>query len=206
MLGSPAALVLATGLFLGLKRYAGGVDSAAFVALLLTPLFLYLSLSGRVQELYGPGGWGAKFRDVTHDSVESMKVPVDPEPLQAIEKGGEGAIPSRIAGLQPNVPNALVLSVGRGNYYRRDLIEKYLQALIAAGPATYVVFVERPYRAVRRQCQRQTGAGGTERPAVADRFMNDLKTGGERPFAGIVGLVTESLSPGTPTSSRWRSW
>ena len=86
-------LLLATGIFFGLKRYAGGVDSAAFVALLLTPLFLYLSLSGRVQELYGPGGWGAKFRDIAHDSVEIMKIPVDPELLQAIEKEGEGAIP-----------------------------------------------------------------------------------------------------------------
>ena len=62
-------LVLATGLFFGLKRYAGGVDSAVFVALLLTPLLLYLSLSGRLQEFSGPGGWGAKFRDIAHDSV-----------------------------------------------------------------------------------------------------------------------------------------
>ena len=61
VLGSLAVLVLATGLFFGLKRYAGGVDSAAFVALLLTPLFLYLSLSGRVQEFSGPGCWGAQW-------------------------------------------------------------------------------------------------------------------------------------------------
>jgi hypothetical protein len=51
---SLAVLVVATGLFFGLKRYAGGVDSAVFVALLLTPLLVYLFLSGRVQEFFRP--------------------------------------------------------------------------------------------------------------------------------------------------------
>ena len=90
---SLAVLVLSTGLLFGLKRYAGGVDSAVFVALLLTPLLLYLSLSGRVQEFSGPGGWGAKFRDIAHNSVETTKTPVDPEPLQAMEKEGRGRDP-----------------------------------------------------------------------------------------------------------------
>jgi hypothetical protein len=98
-----------------------------------------------------------------------------------------------IAGLNPKVPNALVLSVGRSNYVS-DLIQKYLQALIAAGPATYVVFVDdRTKQFVGSASGRQVLAA-LSGPAVADRFMNDLKTGGERPFAGIVGLVTESLS------------
>lgn len=195
---SLAVLVLATGLFFGLKRYAGGVDSAAFVALLLTPLFLYLVLSGRVQELYGPGGWGAKFRDTVHDSVKIMEIPVDPEPLQSLEKQGENAIPELIARLKPNVPNALVLAVGRGVYYKRDLIEKYLQAMMAAGPATYVVFVDdRTKQFVGSASGRQVLAAVsvTAATAMADRFMNDLEKGGEDPFAGIVGLVTESLSP-----------
>ena len=198
VIGSVLVLLLATGLFFGLKRYAGGVDSAAFVALLLTPLFLYLSLSGRVQELYGPGGWGAKFRDTAHDSVEIMKTPVDPEPLQVIEKEGEDAIPKLIAGLKPNVPNALVLAVGRGVYYKRDLIEKYLQAMIAAGPASYVVFVDNDTKQfVGSASGRQVLAAVSVTAArvVADRFMNDLEKGGEDPFAGIVGLVTELLSP-----------
>ena len=60
------------------------------------------------------------------------------KPLQ----GGEREIPNWIAGLKPNVPNALILSVGRGPYYASDIIQKYLRALIAAGPATYVVFVD----------------------------------------------------------------
>ena len=94
---------------------------------------------------------------------------------------------------EPNVPNALVLAVGRGDYYKRDLIEKYLQALIAAGPATYVVFVDDTKQFVGSASGRQV-LGAVSVTAVADRFMNDLKKGGEHPFAGIVGLVTELLS------------
>ena len=191
---SLAVLVLSTGLLFGLKRYAGGVNSAVFVALLLTPLLLYLSLSGRVQEFSGPGGWGAKFRDIAHNSVETTKILVDAEPLQAMEKGGEGEIANRIAGLKPNVPNALVLSVGRGTYYVRDLIEKYLKALIAAGPATYVVFVDATTKQFVGSASGRQVLAALSDPAVAERFMHDLQVGGERPFAGM-GLVTESLSP-----------
>jgi hypothetical protein len=192
---SLAVLVLAAGLFFGLKRYAGGVDAAVFIALLLTPLLVYLVLSGRVQEFSGPGGWGAKFRDIAYASVETTKILVDAQPLQAMEKGGEGEIANRIAGLKPNVPNALVLSVGRGSYYVRDIIEKYLQALMAAGPATYAVFVDaNTGQFVGSASGRQVLAALSD-PTVAERFMHDLQEGGERPFAGMGFLVTESLSP-----------
>jgi hypothetical protein len=195
VLTSLAVLALATALFFGLKRYAGGVDSAVFVALLLTPILVYLFLSGRLQEFSGPGGWGAKFRDIAHASVETTKILVDAQPLQTMEKGGESEIAMRIASLKPNVPNALVLAVGRGSYYVPDIILKYLQALMAAGPATYVVFVDaRTGQFVGSASGRQVLAALSD-PEVSERFMHDLREGGERPFAGMGFLVTESLSP-----------
>lgn len=195
VLMSLAVLVLSTALFFGLKRYAGGVNSAVFVALLLTPLLVYLFLSGRVQEFSGPGGWGAKFRDIAQASVETTKILVDAEPLQTMMKGGEGEIANRIAVLKPNVPNALVLAVGRGSYYVPDIIKKYLQALMAAGPATYVVFVKADTGQFVGSASGRQVLAALNNPDSAERFMRDLREGGERPFAGMGFLVTESLSP-----------
>ena len=149
--------------------------------------------SGRVQEFYGPGGFGAKFREIAHDFVETTKILVDAQPLQTIKKEGEGNIPNRIAGLKPNVPNALLLYVGRGN--SPDLIEKHLQALITAGPATYVVFLDSSTEQFVGSASGRQVLAALSDPAVKDRFMKDLQEGGERPFAGMGFLVTESLSP-----------
>jgi hypothetical protein len=192
---SLAVLLLATGLFLGLKHYVGGIDSAIFVALLLTPLLIYLFLSGRIQEFSGPGGWGAKFRDIAHASVETTRILVDAEPLQAMTKGPESEIVNRIAALKPNVPNALVLSVGRGSYYVAEVIEKYLQALMQAGPSSYVVFVDANTERFVGSANARQVLAALKNPELAEHFMRDLREGGLRPFAEMGFLVRESLSP-----------
>lgn len=194
LLVSFVVLLLATGLFLGMKKFFGGIDSAIFVALLLTPLLVYLFVSGRLQEFSAPGGWGAKFRDIAQASVETTKILVDAQPLQIMEKGAEGEIERRIAELKPNVPNALVLFVGRGGYYVADIIEKYLQALIAAGPSTYVIFIDANTKQFVGSASGRQILATLQDPALTAQFMQELSEGGSRPFAEMRFLVEVSLS------------
>lgn len=42
-------------------NWLGVKEQAVIVALLLLPLLVYGTVSGRISELTGPGGWGAKF-------------------------------------------------------------------------------------------------------------------------------------------------
>ena len=93
------------------------------------------------------------------------------------------------------MPNALELAVGRGSYYVPDIIKKYLQALMAAGPATYVVFVKADTGQFVGSASGRQVLAALNNPDSAERFMRDLREGGERPFAGMGVLVTESLSP-----------
>jgi hypothetical protein len=55
-------------------------DSATVIALLLLPLLVFGVVSGKIQELTGPGGWGAKFaelkrqQDIQASDIESIRV------------------------------------------------------------------------------------------------------------------------------------
>lgn len=57
------ATVIGIALVAVLQKGVGIADSATTVALLLVPLLVYGIVSGRLRELTGPGGWGAKFAE-----------------------------------------------------------------------------------------------------------------------------------------------
>ena len=59
-----------------LQRGLGITDGATTVALLLIPLLVYGMVSGRLTELTGPFGWGAKFAKV-EDELEKTKEDVE---------------------------------------------------------------------------------------------------------------------------------
>lgn len=55
-------------------------DSATVISLLLLPLLVFGVVSGKIQEVTGPGGWGAKFaelkrqQEVQASDIESIRV------------------------------------------------------------------------------------------------------------------------------------
>ena len=80
-----------------------------------------------------------------------------------IKKEGEGAIPKLTAGLKPNVPNALVLSVGRGGDPRPSLLHR------RAVPPRAEVAALRAAPALRLLHRRR---GGAEPTSVGAFFLN----------------------------------
>lgn len=139
---SVGVLLVAVGVLFLVKQLLGSMDGSAFVAILLVPLIVYALASGRLAEFSGPGGWGAKFRTATTSQVETSDITENVVELQAIEKGGLRQLGDVVKRLKPDLPNALTLHVGRRGYYVPEAIVKYLKALMAAGPSTFVVFVD----------------------------------------------------------------
>jgi hypothetical protein len=66
------ATLIGIGLVAFLQKAVGIGDSATIVTLLLVPLFVYGIVSGRLRELTGPGGWGAKFAELETE-IEKTK-------------------------------------------------------------------------------------------------------------------------------------
>jgi hypothetical protein len=59
-----------------LQNYVGIQDSAITIAILLIPILVFGLGSGRLRELTGPGGWGAKFAEL-EIQVEKTKIQVE---------------------------------------------------------------------------------------------------------------------------------
>lgn len=59
-----------------LLNWLGIKEQAVIVALLLLPLLVYGIVSGRISELTGPGGWGAKFAELKTE-IERTKVKIE---------------------------------------------------------------------------------------------------------------------------------
>src|SRR4051812_46075546 len=74
-----------------LQRGVGITDSATTVALLLVPLLVYGMVSGRLMELTGPFGWGAKFAKVENE-LEKTK-----EDVEAIRTALRGILTKKLS-------------------------------------------------------------------------------------------------------------
>ena len=189
---SGAALIVAT-ILLAFLAHIGPVDGASFIAVLLVPLLLFALLSGRLEELSGPGGWGAKFRMIVASPVGTTGLISEVVQLQLIEKSGLKSLRSIDAQLDPKQANALVLRVGSQDYSSED-IKAYLRTLKAVGTGTYVVFV---YRAsgnfIGSASADQVLAILDSRFAV-NEFMGALQSSEQEPFKGYDFLTTRTLS------------
>lgn len=108
-------------------------DSATFIALLFTPMLVYGVASGKIAELTGPGGWGAKFREAAQAVVTptAFTTPLNDvlQKFDIIEKGGLSELQGLGAKLQKDKPIALSFQLGQQGYDAGVAI-KYIQFLL----------------------------------------------------------------------------
>ncbi len=123
LLAAVACLILAAVVAVGLSR--NGVDDGlVVVAILIVPLIVYLTVSGAVTEIGGPGGLSAKFRAVASAPVDTS---ADIDDLQFIARGQVQDLRGRARSLAPGKPVALTFRSGMS--YDRITIEDYLELL-----------------------------------------------------------------------------
>jgi hypothetical protein len=189
------ALGAAIGVLFLIHWYADKRDSVALIALLTVPLLVYVLLSGRLQEVTGPGGWGAKFRSLAQSSVEATGILSDIEPLQFVQKGSLRDLKALIGGLDPHLPRAMILRVGRPGFYDLKAIRTYLRALIASGAPTYVIFIEEGRRKFVGSASALQILTLLSEPENADSFMTELSEGGLELLSQNGILITEYLRP-----------
>jgi len=191
-----AVFVAALALIWGLRKIMGGsIDGAIFIAVLLVPVIVYALVSGRLAEFSGPGGWGAKFRTAATDQVEASAILENVEGLQEVEKGGLSELKRIVRNLDPNLPNALLLRVGRSGYYRPKAIVTYLNSLLTVGPSTYVVFVDNETRRFIASTNASQVLSLLESRRDAGDFMSELEgSASPESFQDYDFLVRQSLS------------
>jgi hypothetical protein len=119
-------------------------DSAAIVAIIIAPLLVHGIASGKILELTGPGGWGAKFQAAAEQKVidTATRIAFDMEELQKVQKEGLAKLDEIVRKLQKGKPVALILDFGRQGYYVADVVREYADKLSKFDPETSVILVD----------------------------------------------------------------
>ncbi|SDA41894.1 hypothetical protein [Mesorhizobium qingshengii] len=139
ILFAAGVLIIGTGLAYSIKRFSFG-DSTTLIALMIIPLLAYGIGSGKISELAGPGGWGAKFKQ----EAEKTIVPVGHIKVSGdlYGKGGLDDLRRIVGNLGLGQPIAVSLQLGRGDYYRADIIAKYISVLVHYDPNLLIIIAD----------------------------------------------------------------
>jgi hypothetical protein len=119
-------------------------DSPTIIALLIVPLLVYGVASGKILELSGPGGWGAKFKEAAEQKAAATATPISNEmrELQPVEKDDLYKLQQILPKLQKNKPVALILFFGRRDYQVLNMVREYFNRLREIDPQTVIVMVD----------------------------------------------------------------
>jgi CBS domain-containing protein len=181
-----------------------GIGDLAFTALLVAPFLAWAGVSGRLQGLTAPGGWGATFRAVAGARIEPRPTTADAraeaEPLEIVAKSGLRALQARRAALRPGDRVAVTFELGRQGHYSPRGIYHYLNALLAQEPGLTAVFVDGDGRFLA------AASGARLRDALADPDASDLSRevvaaietpapDGLDRLSRLVSLVRAALGP-----------
>jgi len=110
------------------------------ISLLLLPALLYLAISGRLTEITGPGGVGAKFRASASTTVRGAIQPT--QNLQQVDKGGLNDLEAIKPQLSDERPLVLKFNLRAGSNFDLGSIRSYLLVLRASRGFGVVAFVD----------------------------------------------------------------
>lgn len=116
---------------------------AVFISLLFIPLLVYVIISGKLEELKGPGGLEAKFAKAAGESVsiasEQIKGSVDE--MQVIAKGSRRFLEIKQQEIDETKPIVMSLELGKSFYHREDVLG-YLDVFNQFRNFKFIVFVD----------------------------------------------------------------
>lgn len=137
----------------GSNRY----DAVSFIALLIFPIIVWALFSGRLSELSGPGGWSAKFRDISEAPASadllsadllSGDLPADIVEFRNILRKGSVSQLINNPVLFQGGPQAVKFPLRHANEdetenkYSASVISIYLARLLALDSRALVVFTD----------------------------------------------------------------
>ncbi len=120
------------------------VDSSVLIALILLPLFVYLSASGKLAEFKAPGGIEAKFAQAAEESVSPASETVAYDDPQIIAKEGvRNLIERKAKEIDESKPIVMTMSIGGQAQYNPPDVEQYLSVLSQFRNFKFVLFLDR---------------------------------------------------------------
>jgi hypothetical protein len=203
-------IVISVFLIWFIRKQLNVEESATLVTLLLVPLIVYGISSGRLAEFSGPGGWGAKFRQIAAAAVNPSSEEVNVTVPQDVVKGGfEDLIPivknleaqSQTGAKQPIL---MIMAMGNAGYYNKQVLSAYLKTLSCFPNFRFVVFVDSTrkfvayvpawmlYRPLEINWERDASEMRHHLIREVDKLIKDVNAGNRLEYPG---LIRETISP-----------
>lgn len=164
------------------------------VSLLLLPLLVYVILSGKIQELKGPGGLEAKFSTIANQSISAASETIKPESdeLQSVLKESTVALEQKVQELNDSKPILMLMHLG-SNSYGIEAAIKYIEVLSQFRNFKFVAFLDHRKRfvgfmsawAVKSLLQKR---------GLGDDFINAVNRGLSADLMRYPGFETQAIN------------
>lgn len=170
------------------------IDGTVLIALILLPLLVYLSASGKLAEFKGPGGIEAKFAQAAAESVSPASETVAYDDPQVIAKEGVRSLIERKAKeIDESKPIVMTMSIGGQAQYSPPDVEQYMSVLSQFRNFKFVLFLDRdekfvaymPSWALKQLLQV---------PDLAGEFLNAVNNSQMAQVLRYPGVVKKTIS------------
>jgi hypothetical protein len=194
-------LPISAGILWLAKIELGISEGPTQVALLIMVLLLYGVASGRVTEFTGPGGWGAKFREVAASAIDASPSVDLSTGMQHIRKQNLNEMERRIHSITPDKPVVVSLTVRPGGEYQVFDLHSVLQALTRFPNFKFVLFLTSDGTIVSYMpAQTLLGLLSADQIGVAhlagsgNDLVQTVNHGDVARVRGYTGMVTKTIS------------
>lgn len=174
-----------------LKRFQI-TDSVGLIVLILLPVATYGVATGFIKKITTPGGWAAEFREVAAAEIRPTLLVDEVDDLAIVEKGGLDRILSQREAIQPGQPIAIVLTLGRQNYYNASAIQEYIRAFLTLDPDLTVIFQEQSDR-FAASANANSVLAALQLDDYAPRFLRAIEESDLLALRRLVVLTTNAV-------------
>jgi hypothetical protein len=176
------------------REFIGSVDGSVLIALLLLPLIVYLSASGRLAEFKAPGRIEAKFAQAAAESIsQASETVVYDDPQIVAKEGVRNLIQRKMQEIDESKPVVMTMTVGGQAQYNPHDVEQYIGVLSQFRNFKFVLFLDRddrfaaymPTWALKHLLQI---------PDLAREFLNAVSQGQTAQLRRYPGIVKKTIS------------
>jgi hypothetical protein len=180
------------------------IDSSVLIALIILPLLVYLSASGKLAEFKAPGGIEAKFIRAGAESVSPASEMVAYDNPQVVSKDEVRRLMERKAKeIDQSKPIIMTMSVGGMAQYSAKDVEQYMSVLNQFRNFKCVLFLDQdekfvaymPSRALKQLLQA---------PDLAQEFLDAVNKGQMTQVLWYPGVVKKTISTNSTNADALR--
>lgn len=176
------------------RTLIASIDGSVLIALILLPLIVYLSASGKLAEFKAPGGIEAKFAQAAAESVSPASETVAYDNPQVVAKEGvRNLIERKAKEIDESKPIVMTMGIGGQAQYNALDVEQYMKVLSQFRNFKFVVFLDRE-EAFVAYMPSWALSQLVQVPDLASEFLGAVNQGQVAQVLRYPGVVSRTIS------------